>query len=103
MASQSSNPVHWHSAFWGLVTIALNTALQPVDNVCDTLPAKYHLSTRSSPVFCFVDTILLVAHVIDHWRRVPLRQAMRLVAKHRGLHDEANLGEEAGAFVSLAL
>lgn len=85
--------VHWQSAFWALVAIALNSCLQESGNICE-IRAKFGLLVKSSPVFCVVDTLTVWAQIIFYLTRVPPRDAIRIVAKSRQQYDP-NTAEES--------
>ncbi|KAH8762924.1 hypothetical protein F5882DRAFT_522720 [Hyaloscypha sp. PMI_1271] len=88
--------VQWQSAFWALVSIALNSCLQQSGNISE-IRAKFGLLVKSSPVFCVVDTLVIWGQIIFYLTRVPPRDAIRIVAKSRQQHDP-DAEEEATPF-----
>ena len=60
-----SNQVLWQSAFWALVSIALNLMCQPCGKILG-LPSKYGFYLTSSPVICVANGLELVFKLL--WR-----------------------------------
>lgn len=77
-----SKEVSWQSAFWGLVTIALNTMVQPSGEVLG-FPSRSGFVLRSSPIVCALDTIYTITVFIKH---VSVLKSPRQAAR-RVLHD----------------
>jgi hypothetical protein len=77
--------VSWQSAFWALVTIALNSCLQETGKICE-IEAKLGLLVKSSPVFCAVDALIAWGQILYYLTRVRPREALRIVARSRQQH-----------------
>lgn len=78
-----SKEVSWQSAFWGLVTIALNTMVQPSGEVLG-LPSRSGFVLRSSPLVCVLDTIHTITVFIKHVSLLKFpRAAARKVLRDR--------------------
>jgi hypothetical protein len=82
----SNGTVHWQSAFWALVAIALNSCLQDTGEICG-IEAKLGLLVKSSPVFCAFDSVIVWGQILYYITRVPPREALRIVAKSREQHN----------------
>jgi hypothetical protein len=83
--STSNSPVHWQSAFWGIVLIAFNTMIQDSGDICGR-PAQYRFMTRSSPFVCLADSITILIHFATLCFHSSPLNALRLVAVSRGQH-----------------
>lgn len=80
--ADSTGTVHWQSAFWALAAVALNTCLQESGAICEIEP-KFGLLVKSSPVFCLVDAMIASGQILYYLKRVPPREALRIVATSR--------------------
>ncbi|KUJ14922.1 uncharacterized protein LY89DRAFT_686518 [Mollisia scopiformis] len=62
----SSNPVSWASLFWGLLPFAINSMTQPSGLVCGA-DADVGFLLRSSPIICFLDTMLILIRFTSYY------------------------------------
>lgn len=98
----STGTVHWQSAFWALVAIALNTCLQDSRAICEIKP-KYGLLVKSSPVFCAVDAVIVWCQTLYYLTRVPPREALRIVARSRQQHGPDTQEESGSVSISVVV
>jgi hypothetical protein len=85
----SIQQVQWQTAFWCLVSLAVLTMSQPCGKVC-TLPSRYRIYLRSSPMLCAADTLSIIVRwtaISIHLRVSPIR-ALRLLQRDRFEHRE---------------
>lgn len=52
--NDSNNQLSWQSAFWALVGIAVNTAIEPSGSIIG-FPASWGPALKCSPVFCIIN------------------------------------------------
>ena len=81
-----AQPVHWQSAFWGLASLALNSAVQDSGRVLG-LPTECQLALKTSPLVCLFDAIHTLFSVAQQCRHRPLRSSLQSVAAVKGVHS----------------
>ena len=74
--------VHWTSAFWGIVAVALNAMLQDSGSIL-WLSGKYRFALCSSPWFCLADSLLILYDVGHELRTHGIRDAIQKIADRR--------------------
>lgn len=81
----SPNQVIWQNAFWALAAIAVNTCLQDCGRVCE-LPKKFTLLLRSSPVYCLLDSLVVMFQLCYYSMTQGPRRAIQIISSCREQH-----------------
>lgn len=76
----------WQTTFWGIAAIALSTCLQPCGKVCE-IQKEFALLIRSSPIFCFADSLIITFQLAFYTVKKGPKGAMQIVAKCRDQHS----------------
>lgn len=89
----SANTVSWQTAFWALAAIALNTCLQDCGRVC-AIQKEFGLLVRSSPIFCLVDTLIIILQWMFFTVTDGPMKAIHIVALSRDQHPPQLVAED---------
>jgi len=81
----SPSQVPWQNAFWALAAIAVNTCLQDCGRVCE-LPKEFALLLRTSPVYCLLDSLVVIFQLYYYSVMQGPRRAVQIISSCRDQH-----------------
>lgn len=103
MPPATDHTASWQSIWWALVSIALNTALQPRGATL-SLPLPLAILSALNPLLLLADVLLLALKLIHLTLtyRLPARPALRVLVATRGHHGPGAAGHAAWWFRPVA-
>ena len=79
------------SAFWAVITLGLNTFVQPDGEVLG-FPADYSRALRLSPIACLVDSLGIQLSIVYFYHKTrSFEDSFGLAARYRVLVEESSL------------
>lgn len=86
-ALTSTRTVSWQSIVWAVAAIVVNMCLQNCGKVCD-FKRNFSILIRVSPVFCALDSLIILFQLLYYGSKQGLRRAIKTVALSRDQHPD---------------